>query len=231
MLRSCSFLAHRSKPRSVVSMRTFSSTPARGSAPPTPPTPPTPGTPAGSPPTTRANPTIPTQQQQQLRRSDYHRQRSQHNLRFPNTLPRQKGNNVDGILYTASVLMGFLGLTYAAVPLYRMFCQATGYGGTVRTDSSYFHREKMTAQRDAKKIRISFNADTAKSLPWQFRPQQSQVQVHPGETSLIFYEALNRSEKDIVGISTYNVVPMKAGAYFNKIQVSIRRVGVGFWVS
>ena len=78
----------------------------------------------------------------------------------------------------------------------------------------------MIPNRDPhrRKLRITFNADTSRNLPWSFQPQQREVYVDPGETSLVFYSAENRSTEDVVGMSTYNVVPMKAGAYFNKIQ-------------
>ena len=67
-------------------------------------------------------------------------------------------------------------------------------------------------------IRILFNADTAATMQWNFRPQQSEVHVYPGETALAFYTAKNPTDKPIDGISTYNVVPFNAGPYFNKIQ-------------
>ena len=134
-----------------------------------------------------------------------------------NAFNRQQ--TVDIVLYASSAILGLVGLTYAAVPLYRLFCQATGLGGTPMTDSSKFTPDKMQPKKGARKIRISFNADTSVTMKWKFRPQQSEVVVAPGETSLIFYTAENPTQEDIIGVSTYNVVPLKAGAYFNKIQV------------
>jgi cytochrome c oxidase assembly protein subunit 11 len=134
--------------------------------------------------------------------------------------PRQKfkKNGVgDATYYTASALVTLLGLTYAAVPLYRVFCQTTGFGGTVK-ENLRFNAEKMRPNREHRKIKISFNADTAPSLLWKFFPEQKEVFVSPGETSLVFYKAFNPSSEDIIGISTYNVYPPKCGAYFNKIQ-------------
>ena len=122
------------------------------------------------------------------------------------------------MLYLSSVLISLIGLTYAAVPLYRMLCQATGLAGTVKTDLDVVDKDKMRPQRDRPRIKISFNADTSASMKWRFQPQQPAVYVHPGETSLVFYTAHNPTADDIIGISTYNVVPLKAGAYFNKIQ-------------
>jgi len=67
-------------------------------------------------------------------------------------------------------------------------------------------------------IRVQFVANTSSSLPWKFKPQQREVRVVPGETALAFYTATNQSDKPVVGISTYNITPQKAGIYFHKIQ-------------
>ncbi|KAI3657057.1 hypothetical protein MP638_006087 [Amoeboaphelidium occidentale] len=139
--------------------------------------------------------------------------------RFPHPPRRLKNNYGDTVLYTSSVLIALVGVTYAAVPLYRMFCQATGYAGTVKTDASEtLNPAKMVPQKQSRRLKISFNADTSTSLPWTFKPQQTEVFVYPGETALVFYTAKNTSDHDVVGVSTYNVTPMKCGAYFNKIQ-------------
>eukprot|EP00158_Paraphelidium_tribonemae_P000885 Partr_v1_DN23604_c0_g1_i2_m18958 putative cytochrome c oxidase assembly len=127
-------------------------------------------------------------------------------------------SGTDAVLYVSSIFIATVGLTYAAVPLYRLVCQATGWSGTVRTDTAYLDPSKMVAKRDARRLKIEFNSDTSAGMLWDFRPQQREVYVHPGETSLVFYTATNPTERDIVGVSTYNVVPFKAGAYFNKIQ-------------
>ncbi|KAG0216875.1 Cytochrome c oxidase assembly protein cox11, mitochondrial [Mortierella sp. NVP41] len=110
---------------------------------------------------------------------------------------RVRAKNTDMLYYTASILMGTLGLSYAAVPLYRMFCSATGLGGAPM---------------------VKFNADTSTSLQWSFQPQQRQVSVLPGETALAFYTAKNKSKEDVIGIATYNVTPSKVAPHFNKIQ-------------
>lgn len=67
-------------------------------------------------------------------------------------------------------------------------------------------------------IRVKFNADTATSMMWNFKPQQREIKVLPGETALAFYTATNPTDRQVIGISTYNVVPYEAGQYFNKIQ-------------
>uniref|UniRef100_U5EF77 Cytochrome c oxidase assembly protein COX11, mitochondrial n=1 Tax=Corethrella appendiculata TaxID=1370023 RepID=U5EF77_9DIPT len=110
-----------------------------------------------------------------------------------------------------------VGLSYAAVPLYRMFCQAYSYGGTTGQghDADKVARMKRIADRI---IKIKFNADIGASMRWNFKPQQYEIKVVPGETALAFYTAKNPTDKPVIGVSTYNVVPFEAGAYFNKIQ-------------
>lgn len=109
------------------------------------------------------------------------------------------------------------GLSYAAVPLYRIFCQAYSYGGTTSVGHDTSKVETMKPVRN-KKIRVQFQADTVATMAWNFHPLQREITVIPGETALAFYTALNPTDKPIIGISTYNVVPFEAGQYFNKIQ-------------
>ncbi|XP_062214771.1 cytochrome c oxidase assembly protein COX11, mitochondrial-like [Phragmites australis] len=119
-----------------------------------------------------------------------------------------------------------VGASYAAVPLYHRFCQATGYGGTVQHRKC--GREDLTACSRwnyniksffvYREIIVQFNADVADGMPWKFIPTQREVRVKPGESALAFYTAENRSSAPITGVCTYNVAPMKAAIYFNKIQ-------------
>jgi cytochrome c oxidase assembly protein subunit 11 len=109
------------------------------------------------------------------------------------------------------VIAGMLGLTAAAVPLYELFCRVTGYGGTTQ-------RADRAPERVAEQtIKIRFNADVARGLPWTFVPAVREVEVHIGEQSLAFYRAHNRSSRPITGTATFNVSPDKAGIYFSKI--------------
>lgn len=124
-------------------------------------------------------------------------------------------------MYTSAVVILGVGITYAAVPLYRMFCSATGFAGTpavVSTSSGRFDPSRLTPDTDARRIRVHFNADRAEALPWKFFPQQKYVEVLPGESSLAFYKARNESEKDIIGIATYNVTPDRVAPYFSKVE-------------
>lgn len=116
------------------------------------------------------------------------------------------------------------GVSVAAVPLYRMFCQATGLGGsgylasTAGLSDEQLERVERMRKVERRLLKINFNADTHSAMQWQFKPQQREIWVHPGETALAFYTATNATDRPIVGISTYNVVPYEAGLYFGKIQ-------------
>ncbi|XP_048345771.1 cytochrome c oxidase assembly protein COX11, mitochondrial [Sphaerodactylus townsendi] len=121
------------------------------------------------------------------------------------------------LTYLAAAAVGMAGVSYAAVPLYRLYCQATGLGGSAVAGHGSDQIETMERVKD-RILKITFNADVHSSLQWNFRPQQTEVYVVPGETALAFYKAKNPTDKPIIGISTYNVVPFEAGQYFNKIQ-------------
>lgn len=125
------------------------------------------------------------------------------------------------LIYLTALVFGMVGCSYAAVPLYRRFCQATGYGGTVQrreTVEEKIARHSRDGTLTNREIVVQFNADVADGMPWKFIPTQREVRVKPGESALAFYTAENRSSTPIVGVSTYNVTPMKAAVYFNKIQ-------------
>jgi cytochrome c oxidase assembly protein subunit 11 len=98
-----------------------------------------------------------------------------------------------------------------------MFCSVTGYGGTTGSDEAGQGLSKR-AKKDVRPFRISFNSDVSASLPWSFEPLQKEVVVMPGSSMLAFFRAKNNSDEAIVGVSSYNVQPSKAGAYFVKIQ-------------
>ena len=116
------------------------------------------------------------------------------------------------VLLLAAVVVGMAGLSFASVPLYRLFCQATGYGGTTQRAAAP-SREAADAV-----ITVRFNAETAPDLGWEFRPAVSEIQVHPGEQHEVLFRAVNRSSEPVTGTATYNVTPTKAGIYFDKLQ-------------
>lgn len=111
----------------------------------------------------------------------------------------------------ALVACGMLALAYASVPLYNLFCNITGYGGTTRT-------APKAPGSIGKTITVTFNADINGELPWRFTPSQEKVKVSIGEQSLAHYVAENNSDKPVTGRAVYNVTPFAAGAYFNKIE-------------
>lgn len=121
-------------------------------------------------------------------------------------------------MYTSAVIILAVGATYAAVPLYRMFCAATGFAGTPVVGTGRFEAERLVPIEGAKRIKVHFNADRSEQLPWTFTPQQKYVTVLPGETSLAFYKAKNNADYDVIGIATYNVTPDRIAPYFAKVE-------------
>ncbi|MEW5310516.1 MAG: hypothetical protein WDW38_002307 [Sanguina aurantia] len=120
-----------------------------------------------------------------------------------------------------------IGFTYASVPLYRVFCAATGYGGTVKVGKSVEEKllqritapdPKVESAAAEREITVWFNSDVHDSMPWTFTPTQECVRVKPGQSTLAFFTATNLSDKPVTGYSVYNVTPDKAAFYFNKIQ-------------
>tara|TARA_B100000029_G_scaffold56099_1_gene50809 strand:- start:6938 stop:7492 length:555 start_codon:yes stop_codon:yes gene_type:complete len=104
-------------------------------------------------------------------------------------------------------------LSYASVPLYKLFCQVTGFGGTPKIDNIIKDRMKISD----KKIKIEFNSDINKKLNWHFKPEQRSIDIKIGDSALAFYKVKNKSDKSVSGIATYNVMPFEAAQYFNKI--------------
>ena len=111
-----------------------------------------------------------------------------------------------------AVVAGMVGLSFASVPLYRLFCAATGYGGTTQRAAA------APGEASTALITVRFDSQTAPDLAWEFRPLVSQVQVHPGEQKEVFFRAVNRSREGLTGQATFNVTPMKSGIYFDKLQ-------------
>ena len=126
------------------------------------------------------------------------------------TADRRRRNRRTALLASMAIL-GMLGLTAASVPLYRLYCQVTGFGGTPRIDAN------ATSVPVAQTVVVQFNADVDPGLPWLFRPAQRSVTVPLGEQTLAFYEATNRADHPVVGHAVFNVTPFKAGPYFVKI--------------
>lgn len=116
------------------------------------------------------------------------------------------------VVAVLAVLLGMAGLTAAAPDLYRLFCQVTGYGGTTSAAS------EAPGAAAGVEVTVRFNADTAQGMPWQFAPEQDRMTLAMGEQATAYYRAFNPTERAVTGMATFNVVPMKAGPYFTKIE-------------
>ena len=115
-------------------------------------------------------------------------------------------------LTLAGLVAGMVGLSFAAVPLYRMFCQATGFGGVPQV------AEAAPDTVLDRKIKIRFDTNVDRDLPWQFEAEQRSVDVRIGESALIFFKAHNNTDKSVSGTAGFNVAPEIAGRYFTKIE-------------
>ncbi len=101
-------------------------------------------------------------------------------------------------------------LAYVSVPLYDLFCRVTGYGGTPAVANSVPNQVDNT-------VKVRFNADIGRNMPWAFKPLQGELEVRLGEPQLVFFEIKNKGFEEIIGTSTFNVTPHKVGLYFGKI--------------
>ena len=124
--------------------------------------------------------------------------------------PSRPHNSLAASLLAAVVGMSLL--AYAAVPLYSLFCKVTGYGGTISQN------KVAPVNKGSRKIKITFDSNIHKDLPWMFRAVQKHIEVLTGEVAIIFYYAENISKVPVIGTAVYNVTPHKAGRYFNKIE-------------
>lgn len=116
------------------------------------------------------------------------------------------------LFFLLMLLMIMTILAFASVPLYRLFCQKTGYGGTPQIalkGADHIIDHSLT---------IHFNADINSSLSWKFVPLQSKISLKAGALGLVYYKVQNTSDKPLEGIAVYNVTPDKAAPYFNKIE-------------
>jgi|TARA_R110000850_G_scaffold245807_2_gene370692 cytochrome c oxidase assembly protein subunit 11 len=124
----------------------------------------------------------------------------------------KNGANMRIVIACSAFVLSMVGVSFAAVPLYQLFCQVTGYGGTTQ------RVEQMSETILDRKIKVRFDANVAGGLPWSFKPVDREVELRIGETIQISYTAENKSDQPTYGQATFNVTPMSAGAFFNKIQ-------------
>ena len=131
----------------------------------------------------------------------------------PSNRDTQASASANKRLAAALVLLtaAMVGLSFAAVPLYRLFCQATGYGGTPK------RADAASTQTLDREITVRFDASVSSALGWHFQPAQREMRMKLGENALAFYTAVNRSAGPLTGTATFNVTPEIAGSYFNKV--------------
>lgn len=123
----------------------------------------------------------------------------------------ERKRNTKVAVICASVFFFMTGAAFAAVPIYRMFCQVTGFDGTTR---------RATAESDkvlGKTLTIRFDANV-RDLPWTFTAEQVSQEAKIGETKIAFFKVKNNSDKPVTGRALFNVVPEQAGPYFQKLQ-------------
>ncbi|MFT3967277.1 MAG: cytochrome c oxidase assembly protein [Sphingobium sp.] len=123
-------------------------------------------------------------------------------------------------MIAVAVALAMLGLGFASVPLYRLFCQVTGFGGTTQRATEAQLRE--LAARDhggvGRTLSVRFDSNIAQGMPWQFYPEQRTEAVQVGQKKMAIFIARNLSDKPVTGRAAFNVTPEQSGAYFTKIQ-------------
>jgi cytochrome c oxidase assembly protein subunit 11 len=117
-------------------------------------------------------------------------------------------------LYAALGALAMLGLGFAAVPLYQLFCQVTGFGGTTQRASVH---EAGQVQIGSTMMSVRFDSNIDSALPWRFEPSQLTQEMPIGTRKLAFYHAENLSDKPVTGVASFNVQPELAGLYFKKV--------------
>jgi len=130
---------------------------------------------------------------------------------------RHKANRRTAII-AAIVALAMLGLGFASVPLYRLFCQVTGFNGTTQRASEAEAQVATAIQSGTRQLSIRFDSNIANGLPWDFYPEKRTVSVGVGGKSMAIFIAKNRSDKPVKGRAVFNVTPESAGPYFTKIE-------------
>jgi cytochrome c oxidase assembly protein subunit 11 len=125
---------------------------------------------------------------------------------------RYLGRNGTVAVLLVAVVAGMGGLVAASVPLYRLFCAATGYNGTTQRATA------APTDVSSAYVTVRFDTEIAPDLAWDFRPEQAEVKVHPGQQTQVFFRAVNRAREATTGKATFNVTPTKSGIYFDKLQ-------------
>ncbi|MEO0391746.1 MAG: cytochrome c oxidase assembly protein [Pseudomonadota bacterium] len=122
--------------------------------------------------------------------------------------------NARTMLYCMTFVALMVGVSFAAVPLYELFCRVTGFGGTTQVADAELDDSAATGRM----ISVRFNADTDPRLPWKFQAEQTEIDVEIGRSAMAYYTIENRTARPSTGMAVYNVTPLKAGKYFHKVQ-------------
>ena len=127
------------------------------------------------------------------------------------TLARRNGRTA---LLAFGIVVAMIGLAFASVPLYRLFCQVTGFAGTPLRAAAGAAQSTATGRT----VSVRFDANTSRALPWRFQPAETHRPVEIGERNMATYRATNLSARPVTGTATFNVTPVQAGQYFIKVQ-------------
>lgn len=122
--------------------------------------------------------------------------------------------NTKTLLAVLTIVFGMIGLAFASVPLYDIFCRVTGFGGTTQVSQSAPAAEEILDR----KMTVYFNTDTNQNLNWDFTAEETKLTMNVGEQKLINFTAQNKEAAPVAGTAVYNVTPAKAGKYFHKTQ-------------
>ena len=123
--------------------------------------------------------------------------------------------NKNTLISIISLGISMLFLAFASSAIYNLFCKATGYGGKTLKYNEI--KSNSNTGIGSKVIKMNFDSNIEKKLPWKFYPKNKSIQIRSGENVIVFYEALNLKNLDIAGTAIYNITPQKAGKYFVKI--------------
>ncbi len=134
-------------------------------------------------------------------------------LTIPSTRPvRRLSRDALVAAICGFVVVLMVGAAYAAVPFYNWFCRATGFNGTTQVAEA-----APTTKPLARTVAVRFDSNVSGGLPWKFEPEKTEVQVHIGEVTTVYYTVTNESARSTTGQAAYNVAPLTVGAYFVKI--------------
>lgn len=115
-------------------------------------------------------------------------------------------------MMVVGIVVFMVGLSFASVPLYSLFCRVTGFAGTTQTANA------LPEKALDRVVTVSFNGMTGRNMPWEFRPEMNKIDIHVGGRGLTSFMARNPMGIPVTGTAIYNVTPLKVGKYFNKIQ-------------